>query len=293
MLPVLRAIAGGTEHSLPEIRESVALDLKLSEQDLAERLPSGSQPVFANRIAWAVQYLKAARAIEPVARGTYRITDRGCGLLNENLIRIDVDTLRQFPEFAEFARTGSPKNGDSEPVESNCGLETPEESLDRSVELQREALIAELLEAIHNSTPAAFEKLVVQLLVAMGYGGSNGDGRVVGKPGDGGIDGVIQQDKLGLDSVYVQAKKWTGSVGVQEIMQFSGGLTKQHASRGVVITSSTFSTSAQDYVRSLPQRIVLINGKQLASLMIDHNVGVAPNKTYTLKRLDQAYFENL
>ena len=157
-----------------------------------------------------------------------------------------------------------------------------------------ESLANELLEVIKNGTPAAFEKIVVDLLVAMGYGGSVEDaGKVIGKPGDGGIDGIISQDKLGLDSLYVQAKRWKDSVGSPDIMRFSGSLTKKHATRGVVITTSWFSKDALEYVNGIPQRIILIDGRRLASLMIEHNVGVAPVKAYTLKRIDQGYFENL
>src|ERR1039457_6486118 len=171
---------------------------------------------------------------------------------------------------------------------------TPEESLEQSYQTLREALAIELLETIKNGTPSAFEKIVVDLLVAMGYGGSVEDaGKVVGKSGDGGIDGVIKQDKLGLDAIYVQAKRWQNVVGSPEIMKFSGSLTKRHANRGVFITTSTFSKDALEFVEAMPQKIVLIDGKHLASLMIEHNVGVSPTRAYTLKRLDQDYFENL
>lgn len=172
--------------------------------------------------------------------------------------------------------------------------ETPEESLEHSYQALRDALATELLDTIKNGTPAAFEGIVVDLLVAMGYDGSVEDaGKVVGKSGDGGIDGIVKQDKLGLDFLYVQAKRWKDAVGSPEIMKFSGSLTKKHANRGVFITTSAFTKDALEYVEEIPQRIILIDGKQLASLMIEHNVGVAPAKTYTLKRMDQDYFENL
>jgi restriction system protein len=194
--------------------------------------------------------------------------------------------LRRFPEFLEFHGKGAVTDGaatpDPPPQEVKA---TPEESLEQSYQTLREALVTELLETIKNGTPAAFEKIVVDLLVAMGYGGSVEDaGKVVGKSGDGGIDGIIKQDKLGLDFLYVQAKRWKDVVGSQEIMKFSGS--------SVFITTS-FSKDALEYVEEMPQRIILIDGRRLASLMIEHNVGVAPAKTYTLKRLDQDYFENL
>ena len=208
---------------------------------------------------------------------------------------ISVKTLRQFPEFNEFEQKGFESE---QPAVSASALidpkSTPEESLENSYQILRETLAHDLLEAIKNGTPAAFEQIVVDLLVAMGYGGSVEDaGKVVGKSGDGGIDGVIKQDKLGLDAIYVQAKRWKDVVGSSEIMKFSGSLTKKHANRGVIITTSTFTRDASEFVEAMPQKIVLIDGKQLASLMIEHDVGVSRIRVYTLKRLDQDYFENL
>jgi len=295
MLPVLRVTRDQQEHSLAGIREQVANQIQLSPEEESQRLASGSQTVYSNRIAWAVQYLKAAGAIEPVKRSVYKITERGLRLLESNPGGVTVRVLAQFPEFTEFHGNVAPDAGmaaGSPP--SPTSEDTPEESVNRNFQIQRDALAMELLEAVRNGTPDAFEKLVVDLLVAMGYGGSVEDaGRVVGRSGDGGIDGVIKQDRLGIDAIFVQAKLWRDAVGSPEIMRFSGALTKKHASRGVFITSSGFTRDALEYVEAIPQKIVLIDGKQLASLMIDYNVGVAPAKTYVLKRLDQAYFENL
>lgn len=251
--------------------------------------------MFANRLAWAVQYLKAAMLLKPVRRAVYQITDRGFSLLNEKPSEITTKALLQFPEFREFQGRGAEPHGpDDPPAPPPDTKETPKESLDRNFRTLQEALATELLETIKSGTPAAFERIVVDLLVAMGYGGSAEDpGKVVGKSGDGGIDGIIKQDKLGLDFLYVQAKRWKDVVGSPEIMKFSGSLTKKHANRGVFITTSWFSADALDYVKELQQRIILIDGKRLAALMIEHNVGVAPAKTYTLKRMDQDYFENL
>ncbi len=219
----------------------------------------------------------------------------GYPLLKGKLGAISVKTLRQFPEFNEFEQKGSESE---QPAVSASALidpkSTPEESLENSYQILRETLAHDLLEAIKDGTPAAFEQIVVDLLVSMGYGGSVEDaGKVVGKSGDGGIDGVIKQDKLGLDAIYVQAKRWKDVVGSSEIMKFSGSLTKKHASRGVFITTSTFTRDASEFVEAMPQKIVLIDGKQLASLMIEHDVGVSRIRVYTLKRLDQDYFENL
>jgi len=295
MLPVLRLAGDRQDHSLSSMRQRIAADLNLSEQELAERLASDTQTVFANRIAWAVQYLKGAAALQPLRRGVYHITDRGLSLLREKPAEIAVKRLRQFPEFLEFDKKRSTPESAATTAPTIEAKATPEESLEHSYQALRNALATDLLETIKNGTPAAFEKIVVDLLVAMGYGGSVEDaGKVVGKSGDGGIDGIIKQDKLGLDFLYVQAKRWKDVVGSQEIMKFSGSLTKKHANRGVFITTSWFSKDALEYIEEMPQRIVLIDGKQLASLMIEHNVGVAPTaKTYTLKRLDQDYFENL
>jgi restriction system protein len=298
MRPLLEIASDGAEHTLAELRKQLCSRLALSESDLAERISSGTQTVFWNRVAWAVQYLKAAGAIEPIRRAVYRITDRGRSLVGSGDVR--VKELRQFPEFAEFAGRGSASTDDGDapvtfsdmPQTDSC--ETPEESLDRNFRLHRDALAAELLESVRNGSPAAFERLVVELLVAMGYGGADeGAGEVVGKSGDGGIDGIIKQDKLGLDAIYIQAKRWRGNVGSPEIMQFSGGLTKRHATRGVVITPSGFSKDAKEYVQSLPQNIILVDGPQLASLMIEYGVGVVSDKTYTLKQINPSYFENL
>jgi len=294
MLPVLRLVGDRQKHPLAEVRQRIAEELKLTEEELALRQASGSQTLYANRIAWAVQYLKSAVLIHAVSRGVYEVTDRGISVLNEKPTEITLRMLRHFPEFLEFEGKAVDAGRDPTPVPPANEKATPEETLESSFQLLRDALVHELLETIGNGTPAAFERIVVDLLVAMGYGGSVEDaGKVVGKSGDGGIDGIIKQDKLGLDAIYVQAKRWKDVVGSPEIMRFSGSLTKRHANRGVFITTSFFSRDALEFVEAMPQKIVLVDGKQLASLMIEHDVGVSPTRSYTLKRLDQDYFENL
>ena len=294
MLPVLRVVRDRKEHSLAEMRQRIAEELNLTEEELSQRLASDSQTVFANRIAWAVQYLKQAGALKSIKRGVYQVTERGLILLKDHASEVNVKTLRQFPEFVEFHDRGVDDGSTQSSVTGSEPKSTPEELLANNFQALRDALANDLLESVKNGTPTAFEKIVVDLLVGMGYGGSVEDaGKVVGKSGDGGIDGIIKQDKLGLDVLYVQAKRWKDVVGSPEIMKFSGSLTKKHADRGVFITTSGFTKDALEYVEAMPQRIILIDGKQLASLMIEYNVGVAPFKTYTLKRMDQDYFDNL
>ena len=295
MFPVLEVLNDGKGHAVSDMRQRIAQTLDLSDQELSERLASGSQTVFANRVGWAVQFLKSAGTIRAVKRGVYEINDRGASLLKKRPSGITLKMLRQFPEFVEFeGRRGAPEQATVPSPSATETKATPEEVLEINFTLLRDALVRELLETISNGTPAAFEQIVIDLLVAMGYGGSVEDaGKVVGKSGDGGIDGVIKQDKLGLDVVYVQAKRWKDVVGSPEIMRFSGSLTKRHATKGVFITTSYFSRDALEYVEAMPQKIVLIDGAKLALFMIDHNVGVAPAKTYVLKRLDQDYFESL
>jgi restriction system protein len=294
MLPLLQLLKDRREHPVSDLRQQMATELALTDEELAERLASDTTTVFMNRIGWAVQYLKSA-GVRSVRRGVYEITDRGLSLLKNQPFEVSVKTLRQFPEFMQFEGKSLETEQTAIPVAQPGDTKaTPEESMEASFQVLRDALVHELLDTIKNGTPAAFEQIVVDLLVAMGYGGSVEDaGRVVGKSGDGGIDGIIKQDKLGLDAIYVQAKRWKDGVGSPEVMKFSGSLTKRHANRGVFITTSTFTRDALEFVEAMPQRIALIDGKQLASLMIDNDVGVSPTKAYTLKRLDQDYFENL
>ena len=295
MLPVLRLTDDGNEHPVTDIRNQIADAFQLTPEELSQKLKSGST-LFANRVAWAISYLNKAQLLTLTTRGVYRITDRGATFLKGNPPAITAKNLRQFPEFINFHGRGDSSDSEAQPsaASDDNDKETPEERLESSFQILRDALAGELLQVLLSGTPAAFEKVVVDLLVAMGYGGSLEDAeRVVGRSGDGGIDGVIKQDKLGLDVVYVQAKRWKDVVGSPEIMKFSGSLTKRHAGKGVFITTSYFSKDALDYVEAIPQKIVLIDGAKLASFMIDHNVGVTPAKSYILKRLDQDYFESL
>ncbi len=290
-LPVLRLASDGKEHSTAELRERIATELKLSPEEIAQKLPSGAQTVFANRIAWSVVYLAKAGALERIKRGVFRITDRGRELLGLNVPKLTIKHLAVYPEFVAFQK-GPQKGGQDEQGGDHEKPETPEEQLANAYKVLRDALAADLLEAVKKAPPSFFEEVVIDLLVAMGYGGSVEDaGKAVGNPGDGGIDGIIKEDKLGLDFVYVQAKRWSSSVGRPLVQAFAGSLEGFRARKGVFITTSSFTQDAREYVQKIEKRIVLIDGEQLAELMIDHNIGVSVFQTYEIKRLDSDYFE--
>lgn len=292
LAPVLRLTADGAEHSTANPRETIAESFKLSSEDLERKLPSGTQSVFAIRVAWAIFYLVKAGALKKARRGVYRITERGRNLLKDHPERMSVKALNAFPEFVAFHANGSLKNSESrEKIEST---QTPEEQLSAAYEILHEALATDVLEAVRKAPPAFFESLVIDLLVSMGYGGSVADaGKAVGRTGDGGVDGIIKEDKLGLDLIYVQAKRWKDSVGRPFLQAFAGSLEGFRARKGVFITTSTFTPDAVKYVQKIEKKIVLIDGQQLADLMIENNVGVAPIQTFILKRLDSDYFESI
>lgn len=274
MLPVLQLAGDREEHPVADFRKRVAGHFHLTPEDLSQNLKSGTS-LLANRVAWAIAYLHKAQFLDLTTRGVYRIAERGATFLQSNQPTLTLKTLKQFPDFVQSLQKDDSAENLGLPGLVPDDKKTPEERLEESFELLRDDLASDLLGTVKRGTPAAFEKIVVQLLVAMGYGGSLDDaGEVVGKSGDGGIDGIIKQDKLGLDVLYVQAKRWENVVGSPEIMKFSGSLTKRHASKGVFITTSYFSKDALEYVRAISQKIVLIGGKQLATLIIDYNVGV-------------------
>jgi restriction system protein len=295
MLPFLRIAADGQEHSFSETVEALAKQFHLSDEDWKETLPSG-QPRFENRVGWTRTHLKKAGLLEPTGRGRFRITDRGKQVLKSPPDKIDLKFLMQFPEFVEFRRAshqGTKPEADTEVNDEPD--QTPEEALENSYQRLRSTLAQELLERIKGCSPSFFERLVVDLLVAMGYGGSRKDaGQAIGQSGDEGIDGIIKEDKLGLDAVYVQAKKWSPdrTVGRPVVQAFMGSLAGQKARKGVLITTSQFSQDAREYINRIDTKIVLIDGEQLAQLMIDHGIGVSEVATYTIKKADVDYFEN-
>jgi restriction system protein len=300
MLPVLRFLEDGQEHSTRDCVERLASQIGLSPEERLELLPSGNQPVFANRVGWATTYQVKAGLIERSARSRIRISTRGKDVLRENPTRIDNTYLSRFPEFVEF-RTRPPRQGLSK-ISGKSGTPSshhsdelalsPDELLEETYQRLRQGLAQELLDRVKQAPPVFFERLVIDLLVSMGYGGSRPDAaRAVGGTGDGGIDGIIKEDKLGLDSVYIQAKRWDKPVGRPDVQTFAGSLEGQRARKGVYITTSSFSKDAHDYVTRIEKRIVLIDGEELSDLMIEHGVGVADVVSYHVKRIDQDYFD--
>lgn len=297
MLPLLRfAAQKGTETSTSEAVEALAKELGLTEDDLKEMLPSGIQSTFVNRVGWASTYMKKAGLLEATRRGFYQITERGRDLLKKQPKTVNVKLLKQYPEFLEFQRLKGTRSGDKaseSKVTSDISTATPSEALEAAYENLRDELSDELLTRLKKISPAFFERVVVELLVKMGYGGSRADaGKAIGRSGDGGIDGIIKEDKLGLDVVYIQAKRWDNNpVGRPDVMQFAGALQAQRANKGIFITTSRFTDDARSYVSQIGSKIVLIDGEQLTNLMIEHDVGVSTISLYPVKKVDSDYFE--
>ena len=292
MLPFLRLLGDGQEHSLRDAEEALAEHFQLTPAERAELLPSGQQGVFKNRIGWARTHLKKAGLLEAPKRGVFKVTDRGLRSLSVNPARIDAKYLEQFPEYIEFRETSRPSTGAAALTEAIPPRSTPEEAIELAHQGLREQLGQELLLRILACSPSFFEQLVVELLVKMGYGGSRRDaGERIGQTGDGGIDGIIKEDRLGLDTIFIQAKRWQGTVGRPEIQKFVGALQGQRARKGVFITTSSYTAEATDYVSRIDTKVVLIDGKQLSSLMIDFDVGVSVSASYIVKRVDSDYFE--
>lgn len=286
MLPLLELAADGAERSVREAVGPLADRFGLTGEERRALLPSGRQPVFYNRVAWAVVYLAQAGLLERTRRGYFRITDRGREVLRDRPERVDVRYLHRFPGFQEFRRRRRVPPSEPSPEEA-----TPDEALADAYQRHRQALAAELLPLVKSASPGFFERLVVDLLLAMGYGGSREEaGRALGGSGDEGIDGVISEDRLGLDVIYLQAKRWDRPVGRPEVQRFAGALQGHRARKGVFITTSTFTGEARDYASRIDSTIVLIDGEQLVDLMIDHGIGVTRVASYEVKRVDSDYF---
>ena len=290
MLPVLHYLCQRLEETpISRLEDELARSLKLSVTDLAKILPSGQQSVFQNRLNWARAYLSKAGLIESTRRGYVRGNERAKALLAEVLKEIDLQFLARYPEFVAW-RQGRPVQDQELVTEAN---ESPEERIAANFELLNAELARELLERVRSFPPGFFERLIIDLLLRMGYGGGRLEmGRTLGRVGDGGVDGVIREDELGLDVVYVQAKRFGEEKGVplSEVRDFVGGLEGHRASKGVFVTTSFFPATAYEFVTRLSKRVVLIDGPELANLMIRHRVGVRVKATYELKRIDEDYF---
>lgn len=296
MLPLLRAVSDGNEHRTSDLLPQLADEFHLTAEERSTPLPSGRSTVLYSRVQWARAYMFQAGLLTSPRRGYIRITKEGLKVIPENPGGINVGFLRRYPSFAAFESrtrdgTGAIRTLATATV-TESGKETPEETLERTWGLLRGQIAADLLDRVRGASPRFFEEVVVRLLVAMGYGGSYADAaKVVGRSGDEGIDGVINEDPLGLDTVCVQAKRWQGVVGRPTVQAFAGSLEGARARKGVMITTSTFSPDAQTYVRQIEKRIVLISGARLADLMIEHGVGVIADRTYRIPRVDVDFFD--
>ncbi|MEX2157859.1 MAG: restriction endonuclease [Dehalococcoidia bacterium] len=293
MLPLLKFAADGEEHSASESYNHIAGVFNLSDEERRQLLPSGPMPMINNRTGWARTYLTKAGLLEPTRRAHFRITDLGRQVLADEPPDINLRFLRQFPGVVEFTRGRGA--GDEERASHDDDVlasRTPQELMEYGSKRIQAALSEELLGLVKRSSPQFFERLVVELLLKMGYGGSRTDaGEAIGRSGDGGIDGIIKEDKLGLDVIYIQAKRWENNVSSPEIRNFVGSLVGHNANKGVFLTTSDFTKDARDYAKTIGHNVILVDGVMLAGLMIDHDVGVSTIDRYEVKRADADYFE--
>ncbi|MEK7528213.1 MAG: restriction endonuclease [Patescibacteria group bacterium] len=292
MLPLLQFAGDKKEHSIGEAISYIADFFKSTGEERKELLPSGQQYVIDNRTGWSRTYLKKAGLIETPKRGYFKITDLGLEVLSKNPPAINVKFLEQFPKFIEFRTAHKEKdnNEEQEEVVANSS-QTPQELLEYGYQKITNDLAQEILNLVKSCSPRFFEKLVVELLLKMGYGGSlKAAGKAVGQSGDGGIDGIIKEDKLGLDVIYIQAKRWEGVVGRPEIHKFVGALVGQRAKKGVFITTSGFTKDAQEYAKTIEQKVILIDGEMLTLLMTENDIGVSKVISYDVKKIDSDYF---
>ena len=294
MLPLMKIAEDGKEHLFREATDALINQFNLTEKEKQELLPSGSAFVINNRIGWARTYLTKAGLLLTTKRGYFRISEEGKKLLQKEPAFINTKMLKEYDAFNEFQTTKETDNSENNKTEHNIQQSiTPHELLESGYLSIKNELADELLSTIKNISPSKFEKLVIDLLVKMGYGGSIKEAAtVVGKSGDEGIDGIIKEDKLGLDVIYIQAKKWdSGTIGRPEIQKFAGALLGKKAKKGIFITTSTFTNEAKKYVTDIDAKIILLDGKQLTELMIENNLGVSTQDVYTIKRIDSDYFE--
>lgn len=296
MLPLLKRLADGRVRVLRDVMNELADEYKLTDDDRAQLLPSGGTLTFASRVGWAKTYLKKAELLSQPKRGMVQISAAGAAVLAQNPAAIDSKFLEKFDAFNAFRNAGRSVQTpmiDVSPQQALVPEQTPDEVMEAASIQLREALADDVLDRVKACPPAFFEQLVVSLLIRMGYGGSREEaGRAVGRSGDGGIDGIINEDRLGLDAIYLQAKRWEGVVGRPEIMKFVGALAGQRANKGVFITTSWYTQEAKDYASSSQYKVVLIDGARLAELMIEHDLGVSVAATYQLKRIDSDFFSD-
>ena len=291
MLPLLKATEDRAVHVLRDIVKRLAEEFALTQEERRELLPSGRQPTFNNRVGWARTYLTKAGLLDAPKRGHFQITERGIAALAELPAAINIQFLRRFEEFASFRTTHVSSESTVGDSSDETEVESPEERLESAYQALRAELSAEILTTIKGCSPDFFERLVVDVLVRMGYGGSRKEaGQAIGRSSDEGIDGIIKEDKLGLDIIYIQAKRWEATVGRPEVQKFAGALQGQRARKGIMITTSTFARGAEEYVKMIDSKIILVDGVQLAALMIDHGVGVTTESVFEVKRLDSDYF---
>ena len=291
-MPILLIASDGNEHSNNEITETIAKQFNLTEEELNQWVPSGQQRVFANRVTWAKSYLKQAKLVEPLKKSYFKITDKGKEILRQYPDFLNIKILKQLPGYLEYRNGNYQQNVTIENVKEEISLETPEEQIESGYQKIRTALEKEVLLKLKSVHPSFFEKIVVELLVKMGYGGSIQDaGKAIGKSGDEGIDGIIKEDKLGLDVIYTQAKRWEGVIGRPEIQKFVGALAGQRAKKGVFMTTSYFTKESITYAAQMDTKIVLIDGEKLSQYMVDYNLGVSVQNVYEIKKIDSDYFE--
>ncbi len=293
MLPLLQFAADRQEKSLSEAVAAISDKFALTEDERIQQIPSGRQATIQNRVSWAATYLKKAELLESSKRGYFKVTPLGLGVLKNPPPKIDLNFLSQYDGVRQFRAKSQNSDRQTEnglPLATEI-LRTPEEVMDEAFQSIKEGLASELLQRIKSCSPSFFEQLVIDVLVAMGYGGTRKDaGRAVGRSGDGGIDGIINEDRLGLDVIYVQAKRWEAVVGRPEIQKFAGALQGQRAKKGIFITTSSFTKEAREYASLIDTKIILIDGEMLADLMISYKVGVNTQVVYELKKIDLDYF---
>jgi restriction system protein len=299
MLPLLTILKDGNEHPLRDVITEISDQFNLTEEERLQLLPSANQTMISNRVGWARTYLKKANLLETPKRAILKITADGNNILSKSLPRIDVKFLQTLPKFQEWQSSYANKrddiaeSGNENKIEIQTG-KTPEELLDYSHNQLKDELASEIIDKVKSCSPAFFELLVIDLLIKMGYGGSRREaGEVLGKSGDGGIDGIIKEDKLGLDTIYIQAKRWENTVTIHQVRDFAGSLLSKKAKKGIFIATSSYPASAKEFVSSIEPKIVLIDGNELANLMIEYKVGVSVKKVYEVQRLDSDYFEEV